>query len=117
MLSNCIYYNWILLSLLLEEITRSDLREAEYVGKVSVLIPCKLCDVTLCNFLESQLLLHFFQVLCPLPLPRLIKALAPLLLFLGAHPLHFHRLVLILPFSLDIICQFTKLELLEFPNL
>ena len=107
----------ILLSLPLEEVTSSHLREAKHVGEVRVLISCELGDVALGDLPQGELLLHLLLVLRPLSLPGLVQALASLLLLLGADSLDLGRRVVVFPGTLDEVRQFSELELLELARL
>lgn len=63
MLSDGVNYQGVLLTLLLEQVVCSYLRQAKDVGEISVLITCELSDVALCDLLESLLSLHFLEAL------------------------------------------------------
>ena len=69
MLSDSIDNDRVLLALLLEEVAGCDLRQAQYVREVSVLVAGELRDVPLRNLLQSELPLHLLQVLSTLALP------------------------------------------------
>ena len=105
-LSYGVDHDWVLLSLLFEEIICGDLGKAEDIGEVRVLVSSELSDVTLRNFLESELLLHFFQILGPLALSGLIEALALFLLLFCANSLEFLWRMFVLPLAFNIVCQF-----------
>ena len=113
-LSDSIDNDRILLALLLEEVAGCDLRQAQYVREVSVLVTGELCDVSLCDLLQSELSLHLLQVLSSLALSCLLLALAFGLLLLRAHPLGLLGFVLVLPFPLYKVHQLAQLQLLEF---
>jgi len=109
MLSDTINNDWILLTLFLEEVAGRDLRQAQYVREVSVLVTGELCDVPLCDLLQRELPLHLLQVLSSLALPCLLLALAFGLLLLRAHPLGLLGFVFVVPFPLYKVHQLAQL--------
>ena len=76
---------WILLGLFLEQLTSSHLWEAKNLSKIGVLVSSELSYVSFGNFLQSELLLNFCQMLCSLALTSLFYSLPSGVLLLLSH--------------------------------
>ena len=76
---------WILLGLFLEQLTSSHLWEAKNLSKIGVLVSSELSYVSFGNFLQSELLLNFCQMLCSLALTSLFYSLPSGIFLLLSH--------------------------------
>lgn len=85
MLSDGIDDYWILLGLFLEQLTSSHLWKAKNLSKIGVLVSSELSYVSFGNFLQSELLLNFCQMLCSLALTSLFNSLSSGIFLLLSH--------------------------------
>lgn len=117
MLSYRVDDNRILLTLLLEKIRSGDLRQAEHVCKVGVLVARELCNVPLCNVCEGKLPLHLLEVLRPLAFSGFLDVLAADLLFSCSDPLDLLARPFVAPASAHKVEELSHFQLLEPPQL
>ena len=106
----------ILLALLLEEVGGSDLRQAQDLGKIGVLVAGELGDVPLRDLFEGLLLLHLPQLLGSSSFDSHILRHTSFLLLASAHSLYFLLIAPVGPFPVHEVRELPYLELLELPG-
>ena len=113
MLTDGVNNNGILLSLFFEEVLSSDFWKSQNLCEISMLIPSELCDMSLSDFLQRQLLLDLLHMLCSCPNFLLFLPLASSRFFFQTHSFDHIWFILINPFAIKIVLQFSHFQFLE----